>query len=85
MPKPKKDIEEAKQDDSADVAEPEPAEEQPVLPQFETHSVPRPQIGKAEPATTSEPQEDAKVNTIKVALLKFDGKHAALRYLVNAA
>lgn len=83
--KPKKNIEEAKQDESAEVAEAEPAEQQPVLPQYETHSVPRPQIGKPKATASAEPQDEKKDDAIKVALLKFDGEQAALRYLVGAA
>ena len=56
-----------------------------MLPQYETHSVPKPQIGKPKAAASAEPQDEKKDDAIKVALLKFDGEQATLRYLVGAA
>lgn len=82
--RPKRDPEEAKQEETAEVAEPEPAEEEPALPQYETHAFAKPQIGKDKSAEPEQKDPEAD-EAIQVALLKFDDEQAALRYLVSAA
>lgn len=81
----KQDQEEAKQEESAEVAEPQSAEEEPTLPKYETHSFPKPQIGKRKSTESVEQKDPQEEELIQVALLKFDGEQAALRYLVSAA
>ena len=58
--RPKRDPEEAKQEESAEVAEPEPAEEEPALPKYETHAFAKPQIGKGKSPEPEQkdPQDD---------------------------